>query len=385
MPDDMDARLVVLSIDHPYSKDANNKAQETAVAILQSRGNAPRIFQNTLVLLAVDQSRLQDLDEAIRRYLAWSSILDETTELNLDPHQVRQAETQQKSADGAAEARLPESYQWLLVPVQGRPQDPVQWQSYQLTGQDHLAVRVSKKLRSEDLLAPSFAGTRLRMELDKIPLWRGDHVAVRQLADDFARYVYLPRLSGPEVLAEAARDGVALLLWQQESFAFADSYDEAAGRYRGLRCGQRVELIHHAADGLLVKPEVAAKQQETDRAAAAAASGAVTAGSDATATSGPGQSGGAGSPPRVSNGGATATRPNRYYGTVSLDAARVGRDAGKIAEEVIAHLSGLIGAEIRVMLEIEASVPEGVPENVVRTVTENGRTLKFSSQGFETS
>jgi hypothetical protein len=34
---------------------------------------------------------------------------------------------------------------------------------------------------------------------------------VRQLADDFARYVYLPRLAGPEVLADAARDGVALL------------------------------------------------------------------------------------------------------------------------------------------------------------------------------
>jgi hypothetical protein len=28
-------------------------------------------------------------------------------------------------------------------------------------------------------------------------------------------------------------------------------------------------------------------------------------------------------------------------------------------------------------------VPEGVPDNVVRTETENGRTLKFASQGFE--
>lgn len=42
-----------------------------------------------------------------------------------------------------------------------------------------------------------------------------------------------------------------------------------------------------------------------------------------------------------------------------------------------------MGAEVRVTLEIEAEIPSGVPENVVRTVTENGRTLKFSSQGFE--
>jgi hypothetical protein len=36
-----------------------------------------------------------------------------------------------------------------------------------------------------------------------------------------------------------------------------------------------------------------------------------------------------------------------------------------------------------VTLEIEAEIPNGAPDNVVRTVTENGRTLKFKSQGFE--
>ena len=70
VPDDTDARLVVLSIDHPYSKEAGNRAEAEAKAILRSRGNTPRLFQNTLVFLAVDQARLQDLDEAARR---WSS------------------------------------------------------------------------------------------------------------------------------------------------------------------------------------------------------------------------------------------------------------------------------------------------------------------------
>jgi len=50
---------------------------------------------------------------------------------------------------------------------------------------------------------------------------------------------------------------------------------------------------------------------------------------------------------------------------------------------VIAHLSALVGGEVTIRLEISADIPDGVPENVVRTVTENGRTLKFSSQGFE--
>ena len=55
-----------------------------------------------------------------------------------------------------------------------------------------------------------------------------------------------------------------------------------------------------------------------------------------------------------------------------------------IAEEVIVHLSGLLGARVTVTLEIAAEIPAGAPENVVRTVTENSRTLKFTSQGFET-
>ncbi len=87
-------------------------------AILESRGNTPRLYRNTLVFLAADKARLQDLDEAVRRYLAWESILAEKEALNLDPHQVRQAETQKQAADGAVTARLPETYQWLLVPEQ---------------------------------------------------------------------------------------------------------------------------------------------------------------------------------------------------------------------------------------------------------------------------
>ena len=50
---------------------------------------------------------------------------------------------------------------------------------------------------------------------------------------------------------------------------------------------------------------------------------------------------------------------------------------------MIAHLSGLVGATVTVTLEIEAEIPAGAPDHVVRTVTENSRTLKFTSQGFE--
>src|SRR6185312_8502721 len=110
---------------------------------------------------------------------------------------------QKTAADGAVTARLPETYQWLLVPVQNSPQSAVEWQAIRLSGQDALAVRASKKLRNDELLVPSFAASRLRMEMDRIPLWRGDHVSVRQLVDDFGRYLYLPRLKASSVLLAA--------------------------------------------------------------------------------------------------------------------------------------------------------------------------------------
>jgi len=58
-------------------------------------------------------------------------------------------------------------------------------------------------------------------------------------------------------------------------------------------------------------------------------------------------------------------------------------DASRIADEVITHLVGLVGASVTVTLEIEADIPDGAPDTVVRTVTENSRTLKFDQTGFE--
>ena len=87
--------------------------------------------------------------------------------------------------------------------------------------------------------------------------------------------------------------------------------------------------------------------------------------------------------PKTGDPGPDEVPFTRYHGSVELDATRVGRDAGQIADEVISHLSGIVGSEVKVTLEIEASVPDGAPENVVRTVTENSKTLKFLNHGFE--
>jgi predicted AAA+ superfamily ATPase len=377
VPDDMDARLVVLGVDHPCNREAGSGAEIAAKAILESRGNTPRLFRNSLVFLAVDQARLQDLDEAVRRYLAWDSILLEQGTLDLSPHQVKQAENQKESADGVVDSRIPEAYQWLVVPIQPSPQAATEWHSFRLSGQGPLAERASKKLRNDALLYTSYAGTLLKMELDRVPLWRGDYVAIQQLREDFARYLYLPRLKQSEVLYRAIRDGLGLLTWGQDSFAYADSFDLPLGRYRGLRGGQIVNVSADNSGGLLVRAEPALKQQETETKISTTPPAAAEGTGTAPQVQKPPQTvGGVPSPREV-------PRPKRYHGSVDLDPTRVGRDAGRVADEVIAHLAGLVGSSVRVTLEIQADVPNGAPDNVVRTVTENSQTLKFLSHGFE--
>ena len=58
-------------------------------------------------------------------------------------------------------------------------------------------------------------------------------------------------------------------------------------------------------------------------------------------------------------GPAETPKPKRFHGTVTLDPTRVGRDAGRIADEVISHLAGLVGSNVTVTLEIEAEIKSG--------------------------
>ena len=376
VPDELDTRLVVLDTDHAYTRGQGpNQAEAAAQAILESRGSAPRLYRNTLVYLAADKVRLQDLDEAIRRYLAWASILDEKEELNLDPHQVRQAETQHDSADGAVAARLPETYQWVLVPTQTDPRTPMQWQASRLSGSDALAVRAARKLSADDLLVTKLGPTIVRRALDEVPLWRGDHVPVRTLVQDFAQQLYLPRLTGPSVLAEALRSGVGSLTWQLDTFAYAESFDEHSGRYPRPAHRADWSTSERATRALIVNPDVAQLQLEAEAPPPKPVVG-----------------------PDVPPGPGTRTRsPIRHHcprrcrrrivattGPMRVDPTRVGRDASQIAEEVVAHLVGLAGAEVTVTIDIEANLPDGASDQVVRIVTENGRTLKFEpGSGFE--
>jgi hypothetical protein len=385
--------LVILSPDYPHSAKTDSSAGRQSAAEILNRGTAGRNCGNMLVFLAADKTRLMDLDKAVRYYLAWQSIEKEKVSLNLTPFQANQVEQRLTSSDQAAKGRIPETYVWLLVAGQKRPEPgqafpAVEWQEFRLQGKEWLAERASKKLDNDGLLITSMAGAVLRFEIDQVPLWRGNHVGVKQLVDDFAKYLYLPRVKNAQVILDAIQDGVGRLTWSQDTFAYADYYDATADRYRGLEAGRR-PTVQLNANSVVVKPDVAAAQIGKDSAPATTTG----TGSD------PGENAGAGTGTRGSGAGGTGgatgkgtaagdTKPKapvlrRFHGSAKIDATRLSRDVDVIASSVVQHLVGLLDAKVTITVEIEAEIPSGAPDSVVRTVTENCRTLKFDNQGFE--
>ena len=393
IPDEPGVKLIVFGPEMPHGKgDHDSLARAFAEECLTKRGTAPRYYANTLIFLAPDRNRMDELQNAVRKYIAWKSIEKDVKELNLDVFQSNQVQARVKNFDETVNLRIQEAYTWLLVPGQGKPSADsppreTEWEDARIQpGTDSLAARAWRKLKDQELVVREYAGSLLRRELDSVPLWRGDHVSVKQLAEDYAKYLYLQRLRDTEVLVNAIKDGLAKTTWMSDTFAYSDGYVEETARYSGLRAGEHVNVtVSNSA--LVIKPDVAVRQMQADRAIQSDQTMTLRAGEGSKQPAGatlprdskmPSESGE--HPSTV----AVQALPKRFYGTIIIDGTRITREVGKISDEVISHLAGLVGAKVEVSFEISASVPNGVPEHVVRIVLENCKSLKFKESDFET-
>jgi predicted AAA+ superfamily ATPase len=393
VPDLDAARLVILSPQHVHRKDAGTSAALTAAqTLLDTRGAGQRIHRNTLVFLAPDTKRADELADAVRDYLAWSHITSRVEELNLNAQQAAQARTRQKQADDTVTLRIGETYIWTLVPAQPDPTRPADWDEIKTEGtQDRLASRVSAKLKTQGMLATTYGSRNVRLDLNG-PLakaWENGHVAVGDLWGYYTRYPYLTRLRDRSVLDGAVGDVVNQITWEAEGFALADGYDEATDGYVGL------VIPHENAPGpitdttLLVDPERALAQPRLcpscgrpahDGPCEPAADGPSGRGSTAV-PAGPGEVGGR-STEGPGDGPAIAAN-TRYFGVYRLDPERYGRDLTRLSQEILQPLASVDGATMEIVVEIHASKAEGFPADKVRVVQENASTLRFEQSAFE--
>jgi predicted AAA+ superfamily ATPase len=397
VPDEPATRLVVVPSQYPHKKGGDSAALTWAQEVLASRGSSPRQYANTLVFLAADERALDDLVDAFASQKAWQRISDNREELDLTLSQINLAAKRIKDATDAIDVRIPETWCHLLLPHQAQPgnQGP-SWDEFRLTGGDpRLADRVSKKCKEEEALYVEIGASRIRRNIDNF-LWPNrDSISVQELVTWCHKYPYLPRLSSDAVILNGLTNPQASLQGEA-TFHLADGFDEASGRYLGLKPQGQFQSAA-TMRMLIVKDEVAQAQIEAEQRAkpvdpppgTGTASGSGTGPGLGTGTATGTDTGstntntaeGTGRPGTGVNPPPPQAPPQRttFTGSLKLDPVRAGLQMGQFLEEVMSHLQALPGAKVNLSVEVHVKAPNGIDDQTARIVLENAAALKLDN------
>jgi len=377
VPDDQAVRLVILRTKDTYRRNYEKSNAKSAVEeILNNRGTSPRVFRNMLAFVAPDQDKLGALQQEVKRFIAWTSIMSDKDDLNLDGQQIRETQNNLNRSNDTVELRLKETFCWLLVPYIDQYEDmkTIQWEVSDLGGgADTIAAKAARKMLQGEQVITKWAPALLQMTLDDL-LWRdADHIQIKKLWEYLSTYCYLPRLSSVAVLEEAIYQGLS----SDEFFGCAAAY--ANDRYVDLKWNQTVFNVNQS--DLLVKPHVAKAQitKEKQKKEENSFGGNNTSQGDETANNGGNAAGSSG-------GGyndATEVLNRRFFMSADIDPVRVNKVVSTYVDEIVRYLMQVDGAEVTLKLEVEVDAQNGIPATTVRTISENCKTLKITNFGFD--
>lgn len=384
VPDEDGTRLVVLRPEHRHNgKDKDSSAAEFVLDALQHRGAAPRLRPNSFVALAADEQRWQDLERTVRSHLAWRSIVQQTTDLDLTQQRAEEARRRTEETSATVDTQVAGTWIWGLHGVQADPTQPLTVGQVKCDGSERrLVLRAGRKLVSADALRTQLAPASLHVDLagSLRARWNRGYVSVAELWEFYSRYPYLVRLRDRRVLIETLRDVLHDPGWAQQGFALATGYDEASGNFAGLAVPlDDLDFGTVEDTTLLVRPDLATAQRQRELAASTQPSPAPTPGSTTPVAPAPGPGpGGRTTPPppaRISN--------VRWSGRFEIDPGAAESELGSIVREVVAALRQAGPDVLEISLEVTAERRDGFDVGTVRTVTENSRTLGASKARFE--
>jgi hypothetical protein len=382
--DTEEARLFILHTSQTHSKgSADSAAMTFAGEAFDRRGSAQRTNRNMVVFLAADSKRMEELAESVRHYLAWTWVAVHKVDLDLSPQQLNQVDSNVTRNDQDVTARIAQTFHWALVPEQPDPARPAVMGVEKAEGANaRLAERVTDKLTRSGLLASTVAARAIRLEMDQRlrSVWDRGHVSVGELWGYYCKYPYLTRMRDRSVLVDGVLSTLTSLMWELEGFALADSFDEATGRYVGLVLPSGDARFGQITDAtLLVAPSVGKAQTVPETPPGEEAgqgtdlSGGALGGS--SFAHGSGAKPGVAVPEKAHN--------TRYFGVFRVDPERYARDLTRVSQEVLQQLAAVDGARLDVTIEVHAKTSDGFPDDKVRVVLENARTLKFEQSSFE--
>ncbi len=154
------------------------------------------------------------------------------------------------------------------------------------------------------------------------------------------------------------------------------------GRFTGLVIPQQDKLGQVTDSALLVRSDLALAQRDAEVPARAAAAAAASLASPAGTSSGPAVPGTVVPVGSAASPGARVPSPEPQPEPAGPRNTRF-FDLTRLSQEVIQHLAAVDGAELEIRVEVTARHSGGYPDDKVRNVTENARTLKFETYGFE--
>ncbi len=379
-----DARAIALVIvppSHPHALKSTETtpAKQIVADALQRRGSGQRKFRNALVFVAADESGLDTCREIARKFLAWKSIIEDREMADgLTRAQFDDAGSRMRQSADALAQRVRSTWSHVLHPVPaqdgGNGSGPAAGFALEHSSVANRAPGrpipqvVYDKLRAATIIFDALGADTLMTELRKV--WDEDrpHIEVATLLDWFASYVYLPRLRDDATLTLAIEKLVGKI---DAPVAFALSYNEQSGKYEGVS-RWATTLGPSITSGLLVWRSVLPEEVPPD-----------TKGATGEPSGGGGEQPGAGGEERSPEDG--TRQPRRFYGSIPLDPDKAGLQVAKIAEEILFELGRPPGATLHLTLEVEASAPDGYPDDVVDVVRANIHDLKLDpgKLGFE--
>ena len=391
VPDLEEARLVIVHPRHARHKNdgADSEVYRWVRSAVETKGSAQRVHRNSVAFLAADQERLGSLESAVRTYLGWKKVQSTAETLNLTAQQQRQTEDSVRRNSETVSDRLRDTYRWLLYPTQEDPTKPFTITADKVTDSGRsMAEKASDRLKRDAQLVTAYGPQVLGLELhgNLKNAWRDGHISVGEVWAYFTRYPYLPRLARRAVLDQAVQQATMTITVGDERFALASGYDAAAKRYVGLivppQGGRAVQVTDNT---LLVDYDVAAAQDEADRLARQAEATPPVAPDPGHHVQPelPGLDPGPSRPVARPEPEVVERAPTRFFGQVKLNPQRYGQSFSTISKEVLERLQGS-GADLEIVIEIQARKPSGFTESEVRTISENANTLRFNDTGFTT-
>jgi hypothetical protein len=333
------------------------------------------------VFLAPDARRLEELEEAVREYLAWKDITGRVKQLDLTQNQIDLATTRLTSANDVTDQRISTTYIWVIYPYQPDPSKPMDLSVVKAESQSpELALRVSEKLNREGALAAVHSARNIHHYLAG-PLkavWERGYVSVGELWDLYTTYPYLPRLRDRSVLEAGLRDTLNSITWEQDGFALATGRDNDSGAFDGLAIPHRDSFGMITDAVLLVRPDLALHQRTAATPDDVPGSGSEGTGAGEFAAGGGTLPGGDRVPAPV-----LPMAKTRFFGVFRVDPQKYGRDLTRLQQEILPHLADADSGDLTITVEIEATRPDGFADDKIRIVTENSRVLKFEQSDFE--